>query len=184
MKIVDIRLMLLRAYIKFLLSEVVVIPKKDYEISLPYGKIMLHVGEEKKLPRFIARVLRKNNIVEVRDDLDSRSIMGQLISYISMQVSKPKIIELPEGFFYMVAEAVGNLSAEKREKLKTELTRLIKARLSRIIHRVYTEKYEGLDYGEVDLLKIMVDLKKTFEQNFVDEILHIIKMFDRKKESE
>lgn len=181
MKIMDIRIMLLRAYVRFLLSEVSVIPKRDFEITLPHTRITLHVGEEIKLPRFIARILRKHGIVEIKDDYDERSIMGKLISFVSTQGSKPSIIELPKGFYYMVVEAMRSLDSAKRENLELQLSNLMKARLPWIIHRIHTEKHDGLDYCESDLLKIIIHLKKAFEQKFVEETLHAIEVLNRKK---
>lgn len=183
MKIIDIRIMLLRAYIRFLLSEVSVIPKKDFEVVLPYTKITLHVGEERRLPRFIARILKKHDIVEIKDDYDERSIMGKLISFVSTQGSKLNIIELPKGFYYMVAEAIRNFDPVKREKIKSQISNLMKTRLPRIIHRIHTEKHEGLDYCESDILKMIIDLKKAFEQKFVEETLYAVEILNRKKKA-
>lgn len=169
MYIIDIKRNLLRAYIWYLLDEVTVIPRKDYLLSILGSQISLMVGEEKKLPRFIARVLEEGGIVKIANEPQQTAVISNLMR-LSQQSAQLGVQALEENFYVRLAEILPKMNPTQLNELKTCLEVLISRRLPRIIHRIHTRNLEGLDLLEQMLLKLVVKLFEEFSKTIVKEL--------------
>ncbi|MCR8432933.1 MAG: hypothetical protein NDP13_00710 [Crenarchaeota archaeon] len=172
MHIIDLKRNLLRAYIWYLLEEVTVIPRKDYTLNLLDSQISLVVGEEKKLPRFVARILEKKDIVKISDEPQRTAVISDLIR-LSQQGSQLQLQALEGNFYMRLAEALPKLSSTQLNELKPCLEALVSKRLLRIIHRFHTRNLEGLDLLEQMLLKSVLKLLDEFSTTILEDLMNV-----------
>ncbi|GEM_PF-3149358 len=174
MYFIDIKRNLMRAYIRYLIEEVDVLPRKDYTLNILGSEITLMVGEEKKLPRFIARILEEKGIVKIIGEPPRGVIISNLIR-LSQQSAQPQIQTVDRGFFLRLAEILSTLSAERIKDLKTYLETLVDMRTMKMLHRVYTRRLEGLDLFEQMFIKLLFKLFEEFRSSILEESTRLVK---------
>ena len=172
---VDLRKIFIRAYIKFLLDEVTVVPKKDLDITILGDEIKLMVGEKKRMPRYIARVLKKHGIVDIENELDDKQIITQLINLVSSFKVSPRLLPLPQGFYARVAEAICRANDELKTKILSELTKMISIRATRIAHRLNTGSLEDMDILEREFFQVFYSIFEEFKKTIIEEMPKILK---------
>ena len=176
MFLIDIKKNLLRTYIRYLIEPINVIPKKDVTLDILDSKITLMVGEEKKIPRFIARILEQNGIVTIASEPRRGEIISQLLR-LSQQSAQPRIQKIDSGFYMRLIETLSMLPTEQIADLKKDLEKLIGMRTLKMIHRIYSGKLEGLDIYEQMFLKILLGMIKEFNDVLINESISMIKSF-------
>ncbi len=174
MWLVDLRKMFIRAYIKFLVEEVTVIPKKSYRLDVMGHVINLVVGERKKLPRFIARILRKHDLVEIEDEMNDKQLITKLVNLSSTSTISPKLDPLPNEFYPRLIEVIKNVDNATRDKIVTELRKMTAIRFPRIIHRLHTGKTEGMDLYEREFFQIFYKIFEAFKKSILDGLAELL----------
>jgi len=179
MLIPDMKKVLFRIYIRYLLEEVTVSPKKDFELDVYGEKIRLVVGEEKKLPRFIAETLQEFGIVTIVEELDRRTVIGKIAQLISSMSSEPRIANVPQNFICRIIDILLGLDGEERRRLASEIRKIFEGRAQRIIYRVRTGRYENLDMYEQEYLRLLMNIYKSYVESLGDEAIRVIESIRR-----
>jgi len=183
MYIIDIKKNFMRAYIRYLIEEVNVIPRKDYTLDILGSKIVLMVGEEKKIPRFIAQILEKEGIVKVVGSPQRGEIISNLI-ILTQRSAQPQIQEVDRGFYMRLAEVLSTLTHEQIKDLKAYLEKLVSMRIIKMLHRIHTRKLDGLDLYEQTFLKTLFKLTEDFHRVLTEESIKLVKNFAKETTNE
>jgi len=174
MWIVDPMKMFIRAYIKFLLEEVTVIPKKNFKTEVMGYTIDLVVNERKKIPRFIARILWRNGIVEIVDEMDKKELVTKLVNLSSTASVGLRMDQLPNNFYPRLAEVMNEVNHVIKEKLINELRNIIGMRLPRLIHRLHTGRTDGMDIYEKEFFEVFYGIYEDFKNVILERMADII----------
>lgn len=154
----NIRRNIERSYIWYLLEDVKVLPKKDFSINILDDNIHLIVGEERRLPRFIAIILEKYGVVDLEDDLSKpKKILGRLIQLVNEE-REVQLARLNPSYFASLLDAISHLKSDKKDFFINELEKLMRLRIYKVLHRVYTRNTEGLDFIEKLIIESILNI--------------------------
>ncbi len=134
----SLRQELLRRYIKYLLMEVTVVPLEDFEVEILSGKYKFVVGEETKIPRWLARILEKKGKIKIKNETDVKDIIGRLPYYI-VRESEGAGIEIEPDLYIRAKEYLEKLeNANAKERIKQALMQFVRIRLPKVLRRAIT----------------------------------------------
>ena len=117
--------------LEYLVEEIRVTFKSDVKISVNDIKIEAKEGDILLLPRWLAKILSKKNLIEIQDN--------EISSYTSkalnrQRISKPHDISGVNADFYIrVKDFLESLSEKDREKLMVSLNSFVMSRLEKIV---------------------------------------------------
>lgn len=132
-----------RYYIKYLFSEVYVIPIEDLEIKLLSGSIRLIAGEESKIPRWLAYILLRYNKIKIKSQEDPRDLIGRLTYYSFREREGSPLPSMEQDLFFKLKEYSQKLDINMKKKINEILENFVKIRLPKILRRALTTGYEG-----------------------------------------
>lgn len=145
-----------RHYIKYLFSEVDVIPLEDLELNLLSGTIRLIASEESKIPRWLAYILLKYNKVKIKTIEDPRELIGRLTYYAFREREGAPIASIEKDLFFRIKEYLQGLDNDARKRISDMLENFVKIRLPKILRRALTTSYDrgGLLWEDILALYI------------------------------
>jgi len=163
-----------RYYIKYLFSEIDVIPLEDLEIRLLSGTIRLIASEESKIPRWLAYVLLKYNKIKIKTQEDPRDLIGRLTYYSFREREGSPLPSIERDLFFKLKEYSQKLDTETRKKINDILENFVKIRLPKILRRVLTTGYEkgGLLWEDV-LARYIRKLSNKWLEALIKEELSV-----------
>ncbi len=131
-----------RHYIKYLLSEIDVIPLEDLEIKLLSGTIRLIASEESKIPRWLAYVLLKFNKIKIKGQESLRDLVGRLTYYSFREREGVPLDSIEKDLFFKLKEYTVSLDEETRKKINDIMENFVKIRLPKVLRRALTSGFE------------------------------------------
>ncbi len=171
--------MLLRSYIRYMLEEVTLLPKKDFVLDILGERITFVATEKKKIPRFIARIIKKHGLGEIAEETERRKLIAMLPQLSSSEESSPRLTEVSQYFFCELLDIIAELGDEEQKKIIPELSKIIGLRARKILHRLYTKRVNGLDIIEQEYFKSLLDYYDKFSKIFTEDLVGTIKKLRR-----
>lgn len=117
--------------LEYLLEEIRVTVKSDIKISINDINVDAKEGDILQVPRWLAKILSKKNLIEIQDN--------EMSSYVSKalnreRISKPHDISGIDADFYIrVDEFLKSLNEKERETLMVSLNSFVISRLGKIV---------------------------------------------------
>ncbi len=119
-------------YLGYMAEEVRVSYKKDTKITVGNISIDAKEGDMSSLPRWVARILSDQGIVEIQSTID-------LASYISRSMNRERIAKphdlsgIDIDFYVRVNDYIEGLRERERENLLVSLNTFVASRLEKIV---------------------------------------------------
>ncbi len=145
-----------RYYIKYLFTEIDIIPLEDLEIKLLSGNIRLIASEESKVPRWLAYILVRHNKAKIKMEDDPRELIGRLTYYSFREREGSPLTSIEKDLFFKLKEYMQRLDDEAKKRVSDILENFVKIRLPKILRRALTTGYErGVLFWE-DILAMYI----------------------------
>ena len=177
---ISLRRELMRSYLQYLLMDVAVVPLDDFEIKTLSRKYKFVVGEETRVPRWLAIILEKKGKVKISDEIDVKKILGRLPYYLVREKEKAPI-EIESDLYFRAKEYLEKIKSEQeRKRLQEILSRFIKLRVPRILRKALIKGgEENILLWEDVLVRYIRRIHDSWLRAFFEEsLLDILSMLE------
>ena len=110
-------------------------PIEDFEVETLSKNYRFVVGEEIKIPRWLAKILEKKGKVKIKDEIDVREALGRLPYYI-VRETEGASIEIEMDLYLKAKEYLEKLeNSNMRERIKDMIMRFIRIRVPKLLRK-------------------------------------------------
>lgn len=138
MYLLDFRAKFLRIFMKHSLEEIKVAPLEDFELEDLHGdEIRFIEGEERKIPRWVARILSEHGKVHIKEET-KEELISKLSTYQAEEVDKSLLGEIEEDFYVKMKTLLNGMGKNgEKEKVINLFKKLMKLRLPKIAKKIF-----------------------------------------------
>ncbi|MHA1616114.1 MAG: hypothetical protein ACTSX9_02275 [Candidatus Njordarchaeales archaeon] len=168
----------IRRYLKYLLTDVTVVPIEDFEVETLSKNYRFVVGEEIKIPRWLAKILEKKGKVKIKDETDVRETLGRLPYYI-VRESEGASIEIELDLYLKAKEYLEKLeNSNVKERIREMIMRFIRIRLPKLLRKAIVpgSEKEALIWEDV-LIALIRNAHEHWVKTFLETDLSKLRDF-------
>lgn len=168
---INFRNSFLRIFIEYYLEEVKITPLEDFEINPVKGNAIGFIeGEERKLPRWIAKILSEKGKIHIKEE-GKKELISKLSTYQAEEASRSLLGEIEENFYLKMKNLLIEMQEkEEKDKIINIFKRLMEQRLPKIAKKTFfVGTTEKLSKWETLVSKMLLKLKNEWTGTPLEE---------------
>ena len=157
-------------YIKYLMEDVRITFKHDYNMSMDNFNLDAKSGEITSIPRWVAKILVEENIAEIQDH--------DILVYVSRSLNRERIAKphdisgIDNDFYIRVNDYMNELKENERENILVSLNSFVTSRIEKIVKlaaasSLSVDLKKKLSVEEIELYNFIHNFTYEFKQKAV-----------------